>query len=131
MNPLLADAIVQVDLATLGTAAGVLSGGITMAAKILVSYFRQRDADRDAYMAGREKDHQEDMERLVKDHAALAAGFRAEVQASQEERRETTRALLQIQRDTVAAVAELKASVASLANRVEGFDRKAHDAGHR
>ena len=120
---ILADATVVVDLTALGTAATILSGGLAAAAKIFVSYFGQRDADRDAVLAAREQTHREDLERLVADHAALAEGFRAEVRASQDERRDTTKALLQIQKDTISAVTELKTSVAALTARVEAVDR--------
>lgn len=107
---ILAETVIQIDIAS----ASVVSGGLVMAAKLLVWYFRDRDKRQDQINTDKDAAHKADMARILTDMTTQGTGFRDQISATADERRQMAKYLLDIQKETIQAVSNLTAQVQRL-----------------
>lgn len=101
--------------ATLGTAAvTALIGG----SKVIVSYLRERDTARDKADATREQAYIEKLTRELNDRTDLATRFSDEISRIESERREMSKALIEINRETSSVLAQTEMALRSLSRQI-------------
>lgn len=106
--------IITIGIEAAGVIATALGGGLVGAAKILVTYFRERDTARDELNEAQQKQHTEAITRELRDRAEMANQFTDRLRGMDDDRKNTMTALLDLSRETVAAITTLQNDVRNL-----------------
>lgn len=109
---------ITIGLEAAGVIATAVGGGLVGAAKILVTYFRERDTARDELAEAQQKQHTEAITRELRDRAEMANQFNDRLRGMDDDRKTTMAALLDLSRETVAAITTLQNDVWNLQTNI-------------
>lgn len=124
---------IVIDMPTALAVAGALSGGIMGAAKILISWFRDRDSLKDKIAEEQYTKTLEQHKQINARYGELLTQVLDDIKVNRAEKQEHDRLLFQIQKETVETIAEIKndfvtaisgvqLALQSLSNRVESLE---------